>query len=214
MLRQNVRTSAMVRRLVRCLVGSHPSSPWIFCSIRSRSSATPIIWRQGQSLLKRVPAGLAVPVGRQRRQGPPLLRLYDWAFIGLDDDQAAAGGQRQRWLLVRRNRTTRKLAFYRCWMPRLVPLAILVLVAVAGRRWTIEERFQTSKGLIGLDAHQVVRRRGLLVSLDHSGHGCPRLPRGGRCRPTRPRPCPIRVYRVDLQRGPPAVRRPARHAHR
>jgi hypothetical protein len=38
-----------------------------------------------------------------------------------------------------------------------VPLA--GLVGVAGRRWTIEERFQTGKGLCGLDQHQVRRWR-------------------------------------------------------
>jgi hypothetical protein len=37
------------------------------------------------------------------------------------------------------------------------PLA--VLVRVAGRRWSIEERIKTSKGLVGLDAHQVRRWR-------------------------------------------------------
>jgi SRSO17 transposase len=36
-----------------------------------------------------------------------------------------------------------------------VPLA--TLVAVAGRRWTIEESFQAGKGLTGLDEHQVRR---------------------------------------------------------
>jgi hypothetical protein len=34
-----------------------------------------------------------------------------------------------------------------------------VLVTVAGRRWSIEERIKTSKGLVGLDAHQVRRWR-------------------------------------------------------
>jgi SRSO17 transposase len=111
-------------------------------------------WR-ADALVKRVPARAWQQVSCGR--GAKGHRYYDWAFVGLDDDQAAAGGQRQRWLLVRRNRTTRKLAFYRCWMPRPVPLA--VLVGVAGRRWTIEERFQTSKGLVGLDAHQVRRWR-------------------------------------------------------
>lgn len=32
------------------------------------------------------------------------------------------------------------------------------LVRVAGRRWTVEESFQTGKGLTGLDEHQVGRR--------------------------------------------------------
>jgi hypothetical protein len=38
-----------------------------------------------------------------------------------------------------------------------VPLA--ALVRVAGRRWCIEERIKTSKGLVGLDQHQVRRWR-------------------------------------------------------
>jgi SRSO17 transposase len=85
-------------------------------------------------------------------------RYYDWAFVHLDHhDDPGHGGQQQRWLLVRRSRKTGELAFYRCWMPRPVPLA--VLVHVAGQRWRIEERFQTGKGLVGLDAHQVRRWR-------------------------------------------------------
>ena len=50
---------------------------------------------------------------------------------------------------------TRELAFYRCYSPRPVPLAILV--KVAGIRWTTEENFQAGKGLAGLDEHQVRR---------------------------------------------------------
>jgi SRSO17 transposase len=88
-------------------------------------------------------------------------RYYDWAFIRLDHHQhhgpADGDQQAQRWLLVRRHQQTGELAFYRCWMPRPVPLAILV--RVAGTRWTVEERFQTGKGLVGLDQHQVRRWR-------------------------------------------------------
>jgi SRSO17 transposase len=80
-------------------------------------------------------------------------RLYDWVFIRLDHGEQRA----QHWLLVRRNQRTGELAFYRCFTPRPVPLA--VLVQVAGRRWTVEERFQTGKGLCGLDQHQVRRWR-------------------------------------------------------
>jgi hypothetical protein len=58
---------------------------------------------------------------------------------------------------VRRNRKTRELAFSHCWTPR--PVSLATLVRVAGRRWTIEERFQTGKGLVGLDQHQVRRWR-------------------------------------------------------
>jgi SRSO17 transposase len=85
-------------------------------------------------------------------------RHYDWAFLRLDDGTPLHGGQAaQHWLLVRRHQRTGELAFYRCWMPRPVPLAILV--RVAGQRWRIEEVFQTGKGLVGLDQHQVRRWR-------------------------------------------------------
>ena len=75
-------------------------------------------------------------------------RYYDWAWVTIT---TSAPGW--RWLLIRRNRRTRKLAFYRCYAPQPVPLA--TLVKIAGLRWTIEENFQASKGLTGLDEHQV-----------------------------------------------------------
>jgi SRSO17 transposase len=78
-------------------------------------------------------------------------RFYDWAWISIEPDHAEAQGQ--RWLLVRRNNATGELAYYRCWSPAPVPLR--ELVGVAGRRWTIEESFQASKTLTGLDQHQV-----------------------------------------------------------
>jgi SRSO17 transposase len=59
-------------------------------------------------------------------------RWYDWAFIEIDRHES---GHRQ--LLIRRNRRTGELAFYRCYSPRTVPPHLLV--KVAGRRWTIEE---------------------------------------------------------------------------
>src|SRR6266508_4066934 len=56
-------------------------------------------------------------------------RLYDWAFMRLDHDGPAPADQAGRhWLLVRRNRTTGELAFYRCYTPRPVPLAVLALL--------------------------------------------------------------------------------------
>jgi len=56
-------------------------------------------------------------------------------------------------LLVRRNRRTGELVFYRGYSATRVPLS--ALVPVAGRRWTIEETFQSGKSLAGLDEHQV-----------------------------------------------------------
>lgn len=85
-------------------------------------------------------------------------RYYDWAWLELPAsarpgaDAASAG---YWWLLIRRSRRTGELAFYRCYHP--TPVRPSQLVAVAGRRWTIEESFQGGKGLAGLDEHQVRR---------------------------------------------------------
>jgi SRSO17 transposase len=110
---------------------------------------------RADALLGRVPARAwqCVSAGK----GAKGHRYYDWAFIRLDRHPSPGGQPAQHWLLVRRNQRTGELAFYRCWMPRPVPLA--TLVGVAGARWTIEERFQTGKGLVGLDQHQVRRWR-------------------------------------------------------
>jgi SRSO17 transposase len=94
-------------------------------------------------------------------------RYYDWALIDtLDRDLPG-----RHWLLIRRNRTTGEYAFYRAHAPRPVPLA--TLVRVAGRRWTVEESFQTGKELVGLDQHQLRRwtswhRWTVLVMLGHA----------------------------------------------
>ena len=52
-------------------------------------------------------------------------------------------------------------------------MRLVALVAVAGRRWTVEESFQGGKGLAGLDEHQVRRwlpwrRWTLLAMLAHA----------------------------------------------
>jgi len=78
-------------------------------------------------------------------------RWYDWALIVITDPDVPG----DHALLIRRCISTGELAFYRCYTPTPVPLA--TLVAVAGRRWTIEESFQAGKGLTGLDEHQVRR---------------------------------------------------------
>jgi SRSO17 transposase len=75
-------------------------------------------------------------------------RYYDWAWVSIDPARPG-----HHWLLIRRNRTTGDLAFYRCYAPR--PATLATLVQVAGQRWTVEENFQAGKGLAGLDEHQV-----------------------------------------------------------
>ncbi|MGC4805591.1 IS701 family transposase, partial [Micromonospora sp. DT233] len=79
----------------------------------------------------------------------------DWAFVTLP--LAVDEHDGHHWLLIRRNRSTGELAFYRCWSPNLVPLHHLV--TVAGRRWSIEESFQATKTGLGLDQHQHRRWR-------------------------------------------------------
>jgi SRSO17 transposase len=111
---------------------------------------------RADELLRRVPARAWQTISAG--PGAKGQRYYDWAFLRLDHDGPAPIGQAgQHWLMIRRNRTTGELAFYRCYTPRPTPLA--VLVKVAGRRWTVEESFQTGKGLCGLDQHQVRRWR-------------------------------------------------------
>jgi SRSO17 transposase len=109
---------------------------------------------RADALLRRVPARAWQQVSCGK--GAKGHRLYDWAFIRLDHHGPAPSGQAgQHWLMIRRNQRTGELAFYRCSTPRPVPLS--TLVRVAGIRWTVEERFQTGKGLVGLDQHQVRR---------------------------------------------------------
>jgi SRSO17 transposase len=101
-------------------------------------------------------------------------RYYDWAWLDLPAPARSgvdSPGEGCWWLLIRRSRRTGKLAFYRCYSP--TPVRLIQLVAVAGRRWTVEENFQSGKGLAGLDEHQVRRwppwrRWTLLAMLAHA----------------------------------------------
>jgi SRSO17 transposase len=78
-------------------------------------------------------------------------RVYDWARIPI----RPLSEPDRYWLLVRRRLTDGDLAHYLCFCPAGTPLGDLV--AVAGRRWAIEESFQTAKGEVGLDHYQVRR---------------------------------------------------------
>jgi SRSO17 transposase len=82
-------------------------------------------------------------------------RFYDWALVDTVDAAADPDGTGCHWLLLRRNRRTGELAFYRAYSPTPVPLA--ALVQAAGTRWRIEESIQSSKELAALDQHQVRR---------------------------------------------------------
>jgi SRSO17 transposase len=69
-------------------------------------------------------------------------RLYDWARVEL---AAPAARGCLRWLLVRRSRRDKELAFYACSGP--AETSLLGLVRVAGTRWAVEMVFpQLAKG--------------------------------------------------------------------
>ena len=100
-------------------------------------------------------------------------RLYDWARIQTTDPAVApdAATRGRHWLLIRRSIRTGELAFYRAHAPLRTKLT--TLVRVAGRRWAVEEAFQSGKELTGLDEHQVRtwtswRRWTLLAMLAHA----------------------------------------------
>jgi SRSO17 transposase len=78
-------------------------------------------------------------------------RRYDWARIPIRPLSEPG----RYWLLVRRRLTDGDLAHYLCFCPADASLADLV--DVAGRRWAIEESFETGKGQVGLDQYQVRR---------------------------------------------------------
>ncbi|MGA5318755.1 IS701 family transposase [Streptomyces pseudogriseolus] len=104
--------------------------------------------RRADTLVKKLPerAWQRLSAGAGAKGHPS----YDWAVIDLTDPRPTA-----HQLLIRRNRSTSELAYYRCFSPAPVPLA--TLVRVAGSRWRVEEFFQAGKGLAALDQHRVRR---------------------------------------------------------
>jgi len=131
--------------------------------LRNRLEAAQIRYVLAVSCDHRVPAGaghtiradeLAARLPKRAWQrasagkGAKGYRYYDWAWVTISHP-----GPGWRHLLIRRHRRTRELAFYRCYTPQ--PVTLAALVKIAGLRWTIEENFQASKGLAGLDEHQV-----------------------------------------------------------
>jgi SRSO17 transposase len=84
-------------------------------------------------------------------------RLFDWAYLELADLEAAdynqsLSGLWTRGLLIRRNIADGDLAFFATWCPAGTPVA--VLVTVEGRRWAIEDSFETAKNELGLDHNE------------------------------------------------------------
>jgi SRSO17 transposase len=84
-------------------------------------------------------------------------RLYDWAYCELADldageYDAARTGLWTRGPLIRRSLVDGELAFFSTWCPAGTPID--TLAAVEGRRWAIEDAFETAKTELGLDHNE------------------------------------------------------------
>jgi SRSO17 transposase len=77
-------------------------------------------------------------------------RWYEWAVV--ETNSLHEGWA--RWLLVRRSvENPQERAYYRVFAP--VDTRLAEMVAVAGKRWAVEECFATAKGEVGLDQYEV-----------------------------------------------------------
>jgi SRSO17 transposase len=109
----------------------------VACDHRVRVGGTT---QRADALLRGVPARAWQQVSCGK--GAKGHRHYDWAFVRLDHDGSAPDGQAgKHWLMVRRNHTTGELAFYRCFTPRPLPLAVSWFTSPADAgRWRSDFR--------------------------------------------------------------------------
>lgn len=74
-------------------------------------------------------------------------RRYAWAWLGTATPR--------HFLLIRRNLTKpQEVAYFFCFIPDHIPATLGVLVAVCGRRWTVEEDHEFGKDQFGFDQSQ------------------------------------------------------------
>ena len=90
-------------------------------------------------------------------QGTKGARLGDWAYLELADLEADGltgtwDGLWTRGLLIRRSISDGELAYFTTWCP--AGTTIEKLVAVEGKRWAIEDSFETAKTELGLDHNE------------------------------------------------------------
>jgi SRSO17 transposase len=84
-------------------------------------------------------------------------RPHDWAYLELahlaaDEYVGGAEGLWTRGLLVRRHVADGEVAYFTTWCPAGTPIE--TLVGVEGRRWAIEDAFETAKTELGLDHNE------------------------------------------------------------
>ncbi|HYO23753.1 MAG TPA: IS701 family transposase [Lacipirellulaceae bacterium] len=127
---------------------SHPFSSWIG-KPEVAGTAEEIARGLAESAWQRLSAGA----------GTKGERLYDWAYceladLGPGDYGATWSGLWTRGLLIRRTLSDGEPAFFTTWCP--AGTGIATLVAVEGRRWAVEDAFETAKTELGL-AHNETR---------------------------------------------------------
>ena len=129
--------------------------------------------------------------------------------MALRSRQGEAGGA---WsLLIRRTPRTGELAYYCCYSPE--PMSLTRLVAVARRRWAIEESFQAAKGL-ARPRFAPSARLDPLAALIAAGDVHPRAARGHHRHRALCRPAIARADRHHLRRGAPTADAGPEPAHR
>jgi SRSO17 transposase len=126
--------------------GSHPFSSW---------GGKPPVAGTAEEIARALPASAWARLSAG--DGTKGARLHDWAYLELADLEAAEYGDGPsglwtRGLLVRRSIADGELAFFSTWCPAGTEIA--TLVEVEGRRWAIEDAFETAKNELGLDHNE------------------------------------------------------------
>ncbi len=115
---------------------------------RVLAARVPFAWLTADEAYELV-AGLPRQAWKRRScgQGAHGERVHDWSRAPIRPWREEGV---EHWVLARRNVTDpTEIAHYVCFAPEGTTLD--TLLAVAGRRWTIEECFQTAKNECGLD---------------------------------------------------------------
>ena len=126
------------------VTGQHHFWSWWSDVLQTAGTAEAIAAGLEPSSFKRLSAG-------DGTKGP---RLYAWAYLPLADIDAVSMGFARshglwtRGLLVRRSLADQSLAYFTTWCPYGTPVE--TLVKVEGKRWAIEEAFETAKSELGL----------------------------------------------------------------
>jgi SRSO17 transposase len=121
--------------------GSHPFNSW---------SDKPLVAGTAEGIAQTLPASAWARLSAGHGTKGP--RFYDWAYLELAELDAAEyddglSGLWTRGLLIRRTIADGKLAFFSTWCP--AGTGIATLVAVEGRRWAIEDAFETANTISG-----------------------------------------------------------------